>query len=262
MDRLKFIVAGVLSAAVHMTCQAGIAEGLNNLEAGKYSDGFNELLPLAEQGVPFAQWLVGNLYFGGKGVDQDQAAGMAWHVKAAEAGLAQAQLSIGDAYFMGMSAKQDAAEAMKWYQRAAAQGLPQALFNVGSMLYSSGRGMQRNIVSSYRWCLLSAHGSPAGSQRERALLRCDRVKPQLSVAEVWQANKMASEFVPKPEMTQDLAGRIYSACMKQEELVAKAADPDFSVMHAHAVCNAVVDDCRYSNGVTACDAGRQKYGVE
>jgi hypothetical protein len=228
---------------------------------GKYPDALREIVPLAEQSVPLAQMILAIMYSDGRGVNKDPAEGLKWYLKAADQGLALAQISVGDAYFLGIGANRDPAEAIKWYSRAAAQGWTQALFNVGSM-HVSGQGVGRDLVAGYRWCLLSAHGTPAGRQRDRALVRCDRIRPELSSSDISQAKKLAGEFFPKPEITHDVAARIYDACMRKEQVAAKAAAAEYPVMHAYSVCSEFAESCRFSADASACDSGRKRYEVE
>lgn len=253
-------VAAVLAFSTFSSSQAGLTEGVTSFEKGNHSEALRELLPLAEQGVPLAQMVVAVMYSNGQGVTKDATEGMKWYLKAAEQGLAHAQVSVGNAYFLGMGAKEDSAEAIKWYSRAAAQGWTQALFNLGSM-YSVGQGVSRDLIGAYKWCLLSANGTPAGGQRESAQRRCDRLKPQLSSNDIAQAKRLAAEFIPKPEITWDVAGKIYDACMRKEAVTARGAAVEYPVMHAYSICSTFAESCRYSGGGQACDEGLKRYGV-
>ena len=47
------------------------------------------------------------------------------------------------------------AEAAKWYRLAAEQGDAHAQFNLGAM-YSSGRGVPKDLITAYMWFDLSA----------------------------------------------------------------------------------------------------------
>jgi hypothetical protein len=260
VKRLIKCVATVLALSTFANSQAGLTEGVTSFEKGNHPEAFRELLPLAEQGVPLAQMIVAVMYSDGRGVAKDPAVGMKWYLKAAEQGLAHAQLSVGDAYFLGMGAKEDHAQAIKWYSRAAAQGWTQALFDLASM-YSVGQGVGQDLVGAYKWCLLSASGTPAGVPRESAQRRCDRLKPQLSSNDIAQAKRLAAEFIPKPEITRDVAGKIYDACMRKEEVATRGAAVEYPVMHAYSICSTFAESCRYSGGGPACDDGLKRYGV-
>ena len=50
----------------------------------------------AEQGLPDAQYSLGNAYYNGDGVAEDVEVAMEWYRKAAEQGQADAQQMLGD----------------------------------------------------------------------------------------------------------------------------------------------------------------------
>jgi hypothetical protein len=79
-------------------------------------------LPLAEQGNYGAQYNVGVLYLGGKGVLQDYEKAAMWFRKAAEQNDVLAQFKLGLAYQLGNGVPQDYVLAHKWLNLAAAQG--------------------------------------------------------------------------------------------------------------------------------------------
>ena len=56
----------------------------------------------------------------------------------AEKGDARAQLEVGQTYYFGTGVEQDDEEAVKWYRKAAIQGHRVAQYNLGEM-YATGR---------------------------------------------------------------------------------------------------------------------------
>jgi len=258
MNRCLTCLTTMLAIGAYNPAQAGLVEGIASLERGEHETAFRELQPLAVQGVAVAQFAIAVMYSDGRGVAKDPMEGTKWYLRASEQGLALAQLSLGAAYFLGLGVKQDHSEAVKWYRRAAEQGWTQAQFNLGSM-YSAGQGVSRNQALAYQWCLLSANGTPAGEKRERALHRCDRVLPDLSSGDIARAKKLAGEFIPKPEITQDVAGKIYDACMREEHEVARAAAMEYPALQAYSICSYHSESCRYSPGGKACETGLERY---
>src|SRR5262245_25385823 len=63
-----------------------------------YRSAFQLFHSLAEQGRSQAQFMLGTLYAGGKGVTQDYSAAVNWYQKAAENGDANAGFSLGSMY--------------------------------------------------------------------------------------------------------------------------------------------------------------------
>lgn len=95
-------------------------------ERGDYAAEVAIVRPLAEKGVPFAQFNLGVLYDQGKGVPQDNALAIQWYRKAAEQGLPQAQVNLAIMYEEGQGVPPDYAQAYFWYALADTQGDSQA----------------------------------------------------------------------------------------------------------------------------------------
>ena len=71
---------------------------------------------MAERGDAFAQYNLGNCYFDGEGVEQDEEEAAKWFLKSAEQGNAMAQYRLGDCYYTGVGVEQDEEEAVKWFR--------------------------------------------------------------------------------------------------------------------------------------------------
>ena len=81
----------------------------------------------------------------------------------AEQGDAEMQTALGEAYYLGMGVSQDDAEAIKWYRRAAEQGYVQAQYNLG-LMYDRGRGVSRNYLEAIKWYNRAAEQGHAQAQ--------------------------------------------------------------------------------------------------
>src|SRR5690625_580700 len=90
---------------------------------------------LAEQGSAEMQFLLGGMYYYGKGVRQDYAKAAEWLERAAAQDHADAQLALGLMYDLGEGVRQDYAKAIEWYEKAAAQDHAEAQFALGEMYY-------------------------------------------------------------------------------------------------------------------------------
>jgi TPR repeat protein len=104
----------------------------------------------AEQGQPSAQLNLGNLYYRGEGVPQDDKQAAEWYRKAAEQGLPEAQLNLGVFYKDGNGVPQDYKRAAEWYRKAAEQGHLQAQYNLGA-LYEKGQGVPKDQEAAQYW---------------------------------------------------------------------------------------------------------------
>ncbi|HNJ36278.1 MAG TPA: tetratricopeptide repeat protein, partial [Leptospiraceae bacterium] len=78
----------------------------------------------AELGNVFAQYNLGVIYEGGRGIEKDEVEAARWYRKAADEGLADAQRALGNLYYSGRGLEKDEVEAVKWYRKAAEQGDP------------------------------------------------------------------------------------------------------------------------------------------
>jgi TPR repeat protein len=112
----------------------------------------------------------------------------------ADQGDRLSQYLLASAYFTGkFDLPKNYAEASKWYLRAANQGLSGAQFILGAM-YAKGNGVPRDLVRALMWLNLAmAQHNPDATETR------DRVEGQMSPAQIAEAQKLASEFKPKPE---------------------------------------------------------------
>jgi TPR repeat protein len=203
---------------------------------GDYKAAYGLFKPMAEQGLPKAQYNLGDMYDNGRGVPQNFAEAMKWYRKAADQGDAPAQYSLGALYYNSRGVPQDYAEAMKWYRKAAdqghayaqfslglmyhhSQGVPQnyveaaqwfrkaadqgyapAQYNLGAMYYN-GQGVPQDYVLAYMWFNLSTYRYPASEQgkREAVIKAINITASKMTPAHIAEAQKLAREWKPKLE---------------------------------------------------------------
>ena len=139
----------------------------------------------AEQGNVVGQFFVGQLYAQGLGVPKDAGRAFGWYRKAAEQGYARAQFNLGVCYDEGSGVPQDYAEAAKWYRRAADQNFAPAQFNLGKMC-EKGIGVMQDYTAAVDWLRKAAEQdfAPAQNALGRLLATGDGVahmKPTLSL---------------------------------------------------------------------------------
>ncbi|MCK4936242.1 MAG: sel1 repeat family protein [Elusimicrobiales bacterium] len=145
-----------------------------------------------EQGDAYAQFNLGNIYKKGQGVTQDYKEAVKWLKKAAEQGDSQAEHNLGNMYKDGRGVDQDYKEAVKWYTKAAEQGDAQAQFILG-LMYGGGRGVAQDYVKAYKWTNLAA------SQDNEYAKGREIVESKMTKEQITEAQKLASEFIPKKE---------------------------------------------------------------
>jgi uncharacterized protein len=159
---LKRLFAGVAVAGmVAAPAFAGQLEDAHEAyHSGDYATAQKLFTPLAEEGNPDAQRLLGSIYY----YAED-----------------------------GRGAAQDFAEAAKWWRRAANQGITVAQSNLGYM-YAHGQGVPQDYVQAYLWFSVAAARGDADAADDR-----DGIAHQMTPDQIAEAQRLAREWKAKPE---------------------------------------------------------------
>jgi uncharacterized protein len=185
--------AVVLMMALSQAVWAGFDEGLAAHNRGDYATALREWRHLAEQGHANAQYSLGAMYVGGRGVPKDDVEAIKWYRLAAEQGHADAQFGLAYKYANGEGVPEDDLEAVKWFRKLAQQGHAGAQFFLGAM-YRKGEGVPQDYFEAYVWLSLSAaNGSSAGSSdRDKAAKRLTPqalIDAQKRAREMWKTGR-------------------------------------------------------------------------
>lgn len=140
----------LLLSFVRASAAGAIDDAVAAYDKGEYATALRLLRPLAEQGAPLAESILGLAYTEGKGVPQNHAEAARWYRKAADKGFAPAQNSLGWAYFKGLGVPQNFAQATEWFRQAAIQGYPDAEFPLG-LAYNNGLGVPQDYPKAVTW---------------------------------------------------------------------------------------------------------------
>src|SRR3954470_5221125 len=154
------VIAGLGAGLIGATplATAGEEDARQYMQAGEYEKAIQELQPLADQGSPTAEYLLGEIYFGGHGGDLQQA--LKWMTASAEQGYAQAQARLG-------------------------------------MIYATGRGVPINNIEAYRWFALAANGAdPKAKLKTISEANRGAIAKRLSPAERQQAEALVEDWRP------------------------------------------------------------------
>jgi uncharacterized protein len=196
---LKHILAGVVPLILMGGAIAGPLEDASTAyKRGDFATALQIWRPRATQGVAFAQFNLGLMYYSGQGVPQDYAEAAKWYRLAADQGNPDSQNTLGTMYEGGLGFPQDYAEAAKWYRLAAEQGNATAQFNLG-FLYYSGQGVPQDYVQAHMWVDLAASRFPPSAieDRDQAAHNRDIVASKMTPAQIAEAQKLAREWKPK-----------------------------------------------------------------
>ena len=118
----------------------------------------------------------------------------------AEQGLPEAQFNLGLMYDNRQGVPQDFAEAAKWYRKAAEQEFAEAQANLG-MFYYTGLGVPKDNILALMWLHLATSRYPASekAKRERAEIFRDIAVSKMTPAQIAEAQMLAREWKPKKE---------------------------------------------------------------
>ena len=146
--RIIFIIPLVLVSLVSFSSwgdNPNLQDGMTAADSGDYTTALRHMIPLAEQGLSFAQDKLGYMYQYGIGVS----------------------LNIENA--------------AKWYKRAALQGNGNAQTNLGAC-YSEGVGVQKDYVRAYMWGDIGASNGSKNGGKLRDWLAKKMTSSQISEA--------------------------------------------------------------------------------
>jgi hypothetical protein len=152
------LVAALLLGLATAPARADYRAGALAYEAGRYEEALAEFMPLTAAGDPAAEFMVGVMYFYGKGVRRDDGLAAIWFYKAARKGNANAQLAFGS-------------------------------------MHIRGAGVRRDLVTAYMWLTLAVESGVAGLRQQAAILRADAGR-LMTRRERARARALADDFEP------------------------------------------------------------------
>lgn len=151
----------------------------------------------AEQGVPLAQKILGDIYLNGdeeNGVAPDLDKALDCYGKAAEGGMEDALLELGFIYCSGKYLPPDYEKGLGYYRQAAQLGNTTALGNLG-MAYINGYGVERDEKQALDYFLKAAEGGHPMAMRQVAQMYRDGVgtAPDAEKSAEWEERARIQE---------------------------------------------------------------------
>jgi TPR repeat protein len=144
--------------------EALAATGIAAYNRGDYATALEQLKPLAQLGNAEAQVYLGEMYYYGKGVAQDDTQAVYWYRQAAQQRHANGQYNLGWMYRKGKGVAQNDTQAVYWYRQAAKQGHAKGQTNLGFM-YEKGKGVAQNDNQAIHWYRQAAKQGYAVGQK-------------------------------------------------------------------------------------------------
>ena len=108
-----------------------------------------------------AQYIIGSLYYTGRGVHKSYPEAAAWYEKSALNGSVKAQSDLGEMNYRGKGIPRDYTKAVKWFEMAVEKNDAKAMFFLGGMYNSRNQGVQTNTLKTAElWRKSAALGYP------------------------------------------------------------------------------------------------------
>lgn len=186
-------------------CAGDLEDGLAAYRAKNYAQTFLWLAPLADNGDPQAEFVLGEMYRKGQGLVKSMDDALPWLNKAAEAGHAGAQNVLGQLYETGDGVEQNFDTALQWFQRAAESGDAPGQLNLG--LHHIRVEEHRDFEQAAKWIHLAAEQNDAEAQYFYARLLLDGrgVEANADEAKTWFERAARQDHVQARRFLQVLA---------------------------------------------------------
>ena len=150
--------------SVCMVWSGDFKSAMKAYEKGDYTYAVKELKLLAKTGHSMAQHFLGEMFYKGKGVNQDYKSSVKWYTLSAEQGNEISQYNLGIMYSFGLGVVPNYQHGAKWYTLAAEQGHALAQYNLGR-LYYLGKGVSENLIYTHMWAKqASSNGFKMGTE--------------------------------------------------------------------------------------------------
>jgi TPR repeat protein len=117
---------------------------------------------------------------------------------AAEQGYAAAQFVLGQFFSNGDGVEQNSKEAVNWYRRAAEQGDDAAQEALASA-YFFARGVPQDYIEAHTWANLAVANAPDEVARNSHVSLLESIAEKLTPEQVVEAQRLARQWKPKPE---------------------------------------------------------------
>ncbi|MFM4702497.1 tetratricopeptide repeat protein [Aeromonas bivalvium] len=149
------VIALVAWRLLPLSTEQALAQGQRAWRVGQIEQAVSIWQPLAEQGVPRAQALMGWSHELGQGSEQDMDRAINLYRQAAQAGDAFGQYRLGELYLHGRGVTRDLHEAFRWMEQSAQSGDVPAMLKVG-VLHLMGANGRVDMAGAKQWLYQAA----------------------------------------------------------------------------------------------------------
>ena len=144
------IIALVIWRLIPLSTEQELAAANRAWRSGHFDEATRIWQPLADQGEPRAQALMGWSHEVGQGSEQDMGQAIRLYRQSAEAGDAFGQYRLAEVYLRGAGVTRDLREAFHWMELAARNGDVPAMLKVG-VLHLVGANGRVDLAEAKQW---------------------------------------------------------------------------------------------------------------
>ena len=147
---MRLLIAILICCVVSSAVRADYDSAVLAYELGRYDTALEEFNLLSERGDTRAQFMLGAMYFHGKGVPQNDGFAAIWFHKSAIQGHPGAQLAYGSLHIRGVGVAQDLIRAYIWLSLAIDSNIPRLRQQAVLLRDDAARLMNPEQVSDAR----------------------------------------------------------------------------------------------------------------
>jgi hypothetical protein len=144
----------------------------------------------ASKGFAPSQYRLATYYERGRGVEKNLGRAKVWYQRAAMLGNVKAMHNLAVISTTLEREDTDYKTAIYWFKHAANRNLADSQFNL-AILYQNGVGLEKNLVSSYKWFSLAARQGDIDAAARR-----DKIEKKLKKEELLLASQLLQKWKP------------------------------------------------------------------
>ena len=146
----RFALTAAIIFVLSGAAKAQLAKGLELFDRAQFDAAAQVLAPLAKDGDPKAQYVLGIIYLNKMVQPPTETAALELMTSSGEAGFEKAQVELARMYREGHGVQQDFAKSFFWSMKAAEGGDVGAQLQVADS-FAFGHGVDRDPVEAYKW---------------------------------------------------------------------------------------------------------------
>lgn len=192
MRKFGPILAAIIIMFFVSRVHADYEAGLDAVFKGDYQTALREFTIAAEEGLDVAQFNLANLYYFGRGVDQDLEQAFKWTEAAAQQGHIAAQANLGSLFLDGSGTQRDVDKGMEWIGAAGRGGHAPSTISMAKM-YFDGSPVDRDYVMAHVWASMAKL-----YEHEEAADLLRRIERRMDSDEMSQARRLYARWQIEP----------------------------------------------------------------